>query len=65
MASVRCTEQIRNPDKVNGARIKTTFRGCFYPRALPRVFEPAAQKQYKKTPPEKVAFFYIGHPHSI
>jgi hypothetical protein len=27
---------------------------------LPRVFAPAAQKQYKKTPPEKVAFFYIG-----
>ena len=29
------------------------------------VFKPAAQKQYKKTPPEKVAFFYIGRPHSI
>ena len=47
-------------NKTSPLVVKTTFRGCFYPRALPRMFEPAAQKQYKKTPPEKVAFFYNG-----
>ena len=50
-------------NKTSPLVVKTTFRGCFYPRALLLVFEPAAQKQYKKTPPKMVAFFYIGRAH--